>query len=229
MPKEPRRRTLAYAALLAVLLLGQRTAGLHAQSGLGGITGQVTDASGAVIPGTSIEVLNVATNIPGATTSSSEGIYNLTSLLPGRYVLTARRQGFQEIRMENILVTAGNTTTVNVKLSVGEATTRVEVRAESPLLTSNEPVVSATIDRDLVANLPYPESSSLSATMLVAGVRGNAYSPTQVSSENPGVGLGYVVPGAEISVGGAPAGRSPILVDGSDVSQPSYPRAGINV
>ena len=50
-----------------------------------------------------------------------------------------------------------------------------------------------------------------------------------VDSENPGVYTGYITPGAQLSVGGAPPGRSVILVDGSDVTQASFPRAGISV
>ncbi len=184
---------------------------------------------GAVIPGAAIKLSNLATNIQTPTASSSDGLFNLTALVPGNYRLTANHVGFQEAEVQRISVTAENTITVNIQLRVGESSTRVEVTAESSLLTTTEPVVSTTIDQDLVSNLPYPERSSLSSVMLVAGVHGSAYGPSQVGSENPGVGLGFVDPGAEISIGGTPTGHSPILVDGSDVTQSSYPRAGVNV
>jgi hypothetical protein len=222
------RNALAFALCLGLLLL-IAPAHVKAQSGLGTITGQVTDATSAVIPGAAIRLTNISTNVEIPATSTSNGIFNITALIPGDYRLTVTHTGFQASEVAHIAVTAENTVTANVQLRVGQSSTRVEVEAESSLLTTTDQVVSTTIDHDLVANLPYPERSSLSAVMLVAGVHGNAYTPSQVTSENPGVGLGFVDPGAEISIGGTPTGHSPILVDGSDVSQASYPRAGVNV
>jgi len=229
MSREPRRWSAVRAAVCVVLLLWASAGIVYAQSGLGAITGQVTDPLSAVIPGAALRLTNLATNIQTHVSSSSDGIFNLTALVPGDYGLTVDHVGFEEASVARITVTAENTVTVNLRLQVGANTTRVEVQAQSSLLTTTEQVVSSTIDQDLVSNLPYPERSSLASVMLVAGVHGTAYSPSQVTSENPGVGLGFVDPGAEISIGGTPTGHSPILVDGSDVSQASYPRAGVNV
>ena len=216
------------AVVMLALLLLPHAALVYAQSGLGTVTGQITDPL-AVVPGATIRLTSLATTIETHATSSSDGIFNLTAVVPGDYTLTVNHVGFEETSVARISVTAENTFTVNVQLRVGANTTRVEVQAQSSLLTTTEQVISTTIDRDLVSNLPYPERSSLAAVMLVAGVHGNAYTPSQVTSENPGVSLGFVDPGAEISIGGTPTGHSPILVDGSDVTQSSYPRAGVNV
>jgi hypothetical protein len=215
-------------AILAALCFWFGKDLLHAQSGLGAVTGQISDSTGTVISGASVTLLNIQTNIQVSTLSSSQGIYSFTALVPDTYRLSISKRGFEQEVVDQIVVTAGNTATVNIAMRVGASTTSIEVHAEGPLLSTNQEL-STTIEHELVSNLPYPERSSLSAVMLVPGVHGNAYTPSQVSSENPGVSLGFVEPGAEISIGGSPTGHSPILVDGSDVSQASYPRAGMNV
>src|ERR1017187_8901476 len=192
MRKRPTGWTTVHAAIFVILLFGACVGRLHAQSGLGAITGQVTDPTGAVVPGAAVRLTSLATNIQTPASSSSDGLFNLTALVSGDYTLTVNRVGFQEASVGRITVTAENTVTVNIRLRVGENTTRVEVQGEATLLTTTEQVVSTTIEQDLVSNLPFPERSSLSAVMLVAGVHGNAYTPSQVTSENPGVSLGFV-------------------------------------
>jgi hypothetical protein len=131
--------------------------------------------------------------------------------------------------VESLVVSADQPATIDVTLQVGQSAQNVVVNANAELLNTSSPEVATTIEHDVVANLPYAERSSLPAVMLVAGVRGDPFNAGQVSTENPGVCTGYIVPGAEINVGGASPGRSAILVDGSDVTQTSFPRAGINV
>jgi Carboxypeptidase regulatory-like domain len=218
-------RRSAFMLSFVLLLAGY----LCAQSGLGRVTGRASDASGAVIPGASVRITNVGTQVSQDSVTSSDGIYNFNSLNPGNYRLEVKMSGFQTSVVESFAVSADQPATVNVALQVGQSAQNIVVSAHAELLNTSSPEVATTIEHDVVANLPYAERSSLPAVMLVAGVRGNPFSAGQVSTENPGVYTGYIVPGAEISVGGAPPGRSAILVDGSDVTQTSFPRAGINV
>src|SRR5258708_3405533 len=90
---------------LASLLL--TTASTYAQSGMGSVTGQVSAPTGAVIPGASIELVNVDTSVKVTATSSSDGIYNFTSVIPGTYGLTVKRAGFDVSQIERIPVTTG--------------------------------------------------------------------------------------------------------------------------
>ena len=61
----------------------------------GGITGTVTDSSGAAIPGASVTVTNTATSGTRNTTTNAEGLYTFPSLPPGTYELKVELQGFK--------------------------------------------------------------------------------------------------------------------------------------
>src|SRR5687767_5122940 len=103
-------------AVFAVFLAASNLSG---QGERAAITGTITDSTQAVVPGASIAVRNVATNIVTRTESNSEGIYYATSLPPGQYELTAEKQGFRPSRTANIPLSVNLTATINVVLEVG--------------------------------------------------------------------------------------------------------------
>src|SRR4030088_3190653 len=59
------------------------------------VTGTVTDQQGAVLPGVTVTVINLDTNVPAETVTNSQGLYVLQKLIPGRYKVTAALQGFK--------------------------------------------------------------------------------------------------------------------------------------
>jgi hypothetical protein len=77
-----------------------------AQSGGGGITGVVTDSSGAVIPKAQVTALNAATGVTTTRVASSNGNYTVNPLLPGTYTVTVTSPGFNAFRQENVVVDA---------------------------------------------------------------------------------------------------------------------------
>src|SRR5271166_3447337 len=77
-------RILAASGLAALLWLGAG-APLRAQTGFGQISGSVTDNTRAVVPGVSVKARNIDTNVATETVTSSDGIFNILSLLPGNY------------------------------------------------------------------------------------------------------------------------------------------------
>jgi len=216
-----------YRLLIAFLLLGPGV--MYSQPSLGSISGTVTDNTGARVPGAKIEATDLGTGTTSRTETTADGLYNLTGLVLGQYKIAIQKEGFETTVVGPLTVSAGQTTSAEVKLIVGSTSTTVNVAAQSPLLATSTTAVTMTAERELLQDLPYPEQSALGAALLVAGVRGDPSSPGQISSENPGIYQGYVVPGATLSVGGGFPGHSSILVDDSDVTQASYPRAGISV
>jgi hypothetical protein len=201
----------------------------QSQTSFGALTGSVADSSGSGIAQVTLKATNTATGVAVQTTTNEAGIYNIFSLIPGEYTVSAEKTGFDRVNMQSVALNASQTTTVNITLKVGKVSESITVTAEAPLLTPTTPTVATTINGDIATSLPYPEVSTLGAALLVAGVTGNPFDSMGVDSENPGVYTGYVTPGAQLAVGGAPPGRSVILVDGSDVTQTSFPRAGISV
>jgi len=227
----PRQHSVHCWNVLAplVFLLALLSGILSGQTGQGTITGTVTDASGAVTSRVSIKVINVSTGVTVSTSTGAAGLYNVEALNPGEYHIVAEMTGFEKTDVERVTVAASQTATIDIQLKVGKSSSTVTVAAAAPLINSSTPEQATSIEHELVSNLPYSERSSLSAVLLVAGVTGNVFDPDQVDSENPGIYTGYIIPGAALRVGGALPGRSAIMVDGSDVTQASFPRAGTSV
>lgn len=101
------RRTLR-ASLLTCLAAVGAAAPLAGQDARGSISGRVTDASGAVLPGVAVTIVNTETNTPSTTTTSEHGRYAVLYLLPGTYRVTAVLDGFRTGVNDNIQVRVGD-------------------------------------------------------------------------------------------------------------------------
>jgi hypothetical protein len=214
-------------AAACILLLSSPSG--DAQTGFASVNGTVVDATGAAIVKAVIKAVNQDTGVAVAASTDASGVYNIVSLIPGNYRISAQQNGFETANIENVALNASQMATVNITLKLGKTSETITVSAEASLLTPTSPMQATTVNNDITADLPYPERSTLGAALLVAGVIGNPFDAMGVDTENPGVYTGYVLPGAQLGISGAPPGRSVILVDGSDVTQASFPRAGISV
>ena len=214
--------------VLSTVLLLLPTA-LLGQSSLGQLTGAVTDTSGAPIVGAHAKVRDVSTNVQSQSVTSSDGLFNIISLVPGDYQLIVDHEGFETSITNKVTISAGQITTVNAALQVGSINTKVEITATATMLTTGSSEVATTVERSLVSNLPFTERNSLEAAMLIPGVRGDPNSPGQVVAENAGIYTGNISPGAATNIAGGMPGSTSIMVDGSSVIQPSIGRAAISV
>ena len=116
------------------MLAGIFAISLLAQGDRGEITGTVTDATGAVVPGGQVTVVHRATNASYRTTTSTAGSFTVPSLPVGDYQVRVERQGFKTSITENVGITPGGTARVDVKLEVGTAQQSVEVTATAQVL-----------------------------------------------------------------------------------------------
>ncbi len=121
-----------FALAAAVLLC---TGSLQAQQTLGGITGEVTDASGGVIPNVTVSLTHEETSVNRTTKTNDQGEYTFVNLPIGTYTLTYTADGYQAQKTPHITVQADRTATLNVALKVGQASTTVEVEA-APLMNA---------------------------------------------------------------------------------------------
>lgn len=218
----------AIAAIVVGILMLLPVA-LRAQTGQGSIGGTVHDPHGAVIPHAEVDVVSDSTGVQQKTVTNDEGAFQVPALNPGEYTVNVSAEGFEQKTTKSVTVAGVGLTTLDVSLDVGKANSVVIVNATADLLTKNESDVTTTVDHKLVLNLPYPERSSLEASLLVPGVQGDTLQPGGISTENPNAYTSYVVPGSSIVIGGAPPGTSSVVVDGSDVTQASYARTGVNL
>jgi Carboxypeptidase regulatory-like domain len=136
---------LSLALLSSVHLFAQASAG---------ITGTVTDTSGAVVSGAAVTIRNDATGVENHTTTSSAGTYAASGLIPGVYSLSVEASGFKKAVHNGINVEVSVTPTINVSLDTGSATETVQVTADPIALNTTQPQLGSTIEPTVVKALP---------------------------------------------------------------------------
>ncbi len=147
---------------------------LCAQTGSASLSGQVQDGSGAVIPGASIAVKNTQTNVVRTTLSNSEGRYSVPNLIPGTYDVTSQFQGFKDLEREKVLLRVGDRVTLDLVMEVGNATDRVTVTGQVPLLRTEDAQSGLVIDNRRVQELPQYNRDPLAFTLLAPNVSGTS-------------------------------------------------------
>ncbi|MBV9301096.1 MAG: TonB-dependent receptor [Acidobacteriaceae bacterium] len=171
-------RSLAcFGVLLFVLSFPAR---LRAQA-LSGITGTITDATGAVVPGATVTITNVATQVSKSAVTSSSGTYNIVDLNPGKYTLKVEAHGFTTSIHNDVGIEVSKVSTVDAILQPGNTATTVEVKADLVALNTENPQQATTIEPQLVEALPLQISGGRgrqidSFLFLAPGVTGNTFS-----------------------------------------------------
>src|SRR6266567_1635751 len=119
-----------------------------------GITGTVTDPSGAVVPNAKVTVTNEETSVSANTVTSSAGTYAFRGLNPGKYRVTVESQGFKQTVHQGVNVEVSTTATIDVQVATGTAAETVQVTAEQIALNTTAPELGSTIEPIVVAALP---------------------------------------------------------------------------
>ena len=147
------KRLLALASAAALLLCPAMPSSAQS-SGSGTITGTVTDTTGAVVPKLAVLITDTDTNVTRAHCDGRGG--HLCGGVPaaGHYEVVVGGGGFGKVDRKNLVLTVGQTLTVDAVLTVGAAATEVTVTSESPILDPQKTEVAQTLDTNLVANLP---------------------------------------------------------------------------
>lgn len=124
----------------------------HAQQS--GLTGTVTDTTGAVIVAADVTVLNSSTGVQFAAQSNESGAFNFPLLQPGTYELFCESVGFKTYHQSGIVMETGLTKTVGIQMEIGEITETIEVTGSAPLLETENTTVGQFIERTTVAQMP---------------------------------------------------------------------------
>jgi len=141
----------------------------NAQQTLGGITGTVTDTSGAVISGATVTLLGDETKLTRTQTTSSTGSYSFVNLPLGTYTLNFTQQGFQSETVPSIQVQANRTATVNAELKIGNVNESITVE-ETPLLNMVDTTNGYVMDKLEIDAVPLPTGSFTGLAILSPGV-----------------------------------------------------------
>jgi hypothetical protein len=128
---------------------------IWAQAETGQITGTVLDSTGAAIPKASVTIRNIDSGAIRTTVTSGQGSYTVTNIQPGNYEVSVTAGGFTTSK-QNVVVTVGGKISVDAKLSVGSASTTVEVSevAASIKVNTETQTVSQVIDTRSLTELP---------------------------------------------------------------------------
>src|SRR5262245_32014032 len=101
---------------------------------VGALSGRVTDATNAVMPGVTIEIKNLDTGTARVVTTDAQGDYRAPELPLGKYQIEATFTGFQKTMRTGIQLTSGRDATVNFELRVGGVQELVTVVGDAPLI-----------------------------------------------------------------------------------------------
>jgi hypothetical protein len=150
---------LIRAVIVALLFLAFDRAGF-AQTGTATINGQVTDESGAVLPGVTVTASSPALQVPQVIAATDqEGRYRLTPLPIGTYSVTFELAGFKTVRREDIRLTVGFTARVDAAMSVGALAETITVSGASALVDTASTANSTQLTRETLELLPTSRSS----------------------------------------------------------------------
>src|SRR5439155_7648346 len=131
--------------VLAVLVVLRLGVGMNAQTFRGSINGTVTDPSGGSVPNATVKATESATWIDHTTTTTNDGAFSLQDIPLGLYKLTVTATGFPVYTVDKVEVVAGQIYTLNVKLSLQQQTTTVEVSAAALTLDTTTQHQTMTI------------------------------------------------------------------------------------
>ena len=141
-----------------------------AQQDQGVITGRVTDASGAVLPGATLTIVAIGTGVTTQSVTNSEGLYTLPGLKIGSYRVTAELTGFKRSIREPVLIHAQSRVRLDFELELGSMTEEVAVVASVPLLETETSSLSHVIKEEEIRELPLSGRNFQRLAVLVAGV-----------------------------------------------------------
>ncbi|MBI4444009.1 MAG: TonB-dependent receptor [Acidobacteria bacterium] len=176
-----------------------------AQMSTGTISGTVSDATGAVVPGATVTVKNVDTGLTRNLEANERGRFVAPQLPVGSFEITATSQGFQTEVRRGITLAVGQEVVVSFVLNVGSVTETVEVTGEAPLVETTTATTSGLVDERAVRELPL---NGRSFTDLMA-LQANVKNLVQVRGSSPNIGYG-----ANFSVAGSHPVQVNYVIDG---------------
>ncbi|MGA3025447.1 MAG: TonB-dependent receptor [Bryobacteraceae bacterium] len=140
----------------------------------GTLTGNITDPTGAVVPGAKVEAVNVSTGVAQSTVTNEAGIYSLSTLQPGEYKVTVNAPSFSTLNQAGIIINVNSVTRSNGQLKVAGVTETVSVNAGVQALQADRGDVHSDISTKQLMDLPVISSAGRnfeSLLKLVPGVQ----------------------------------------------------------
>src|SRR5579862_1555205 len=195
--------------ILGLMLLSS-AAVVWGQETMGTISGTVKDSSGSAIAGATVVILNEETGISRTVTSDDGGRYTAPSLGLGQYSVTGSHEGFQSEVRKGIRLTVGREAIVDLALTVGSMTQKVEVTGEAPIVETTTASLGSLVDDRTIRELPLNGRSYDQLALLQPGVVLTSPGPTTTPFQ-----FGT---GKRFSVGGQRSSSNSFLLDGTNIN-----------
>ncbi len=184
----------------------------------GSISGVVTDASGAVVPGASVVATDAQTGIKTSVKTDAKGFYSLPALAIGTYDLEVSHAGFKTYRKTGIVIDANSALRADASLDVGAISEQVEVRTDSVHVETQSTQMGEVIESKSIEAVPLNGRSYTDLLALQPGVSpygaGDTGTPG-VSDRSPSGGLNS----GNQSVNGQRESANGFMVNGSNVEE----------
>lgn len=160
-------RLLATNLLLTVLMLGASSSAV-AQTAQ--VSGGITDATSAVLPGAAISVGNGDTGMTREAASNEDGYYTVPFLPPGSYTITVRLPGFRQATRDGVVLFSGDAARVDFQMELGPLQDDVHVDARASRLQQESNSLGQVVSNDTMMSLPLNGRNYAQAAALNAGV-----------------------------------------------------------
>ena len=159
-----------FSWILIAALCGN--AAIYAQSVLGTVSGQVSDSSGAVVPGATVTAESLSTGLSRSAVASDEGEYRIALLPAGEYRVTVEMSGFKKAVEPSLSINVGQDARLDFELQVGEIAEEVVVESSMAQLELEPRRIqqSSVIDRHQIENLPVNGRQFIDFALLAPGV-----------------------------------------------------------
>ncbi|HEX7318289.1 MAG TPA: TonB-dependent receptor [Pyrinomonadaceae bacterium] len=193
--------------LVLSLVLLSLTASALGQGATGQITGTIEDAAGAVVPGASVTVTNLATALRREAATGDAGDFAVPQLPPGTYKVEVAAKGFKRVVVEALEVNVTQTATVNLKLEPSSVDETVTVTAEGTLVQQESSQVGRVVDSRAISQLPLPTRNFQQLLTLSPGTSASV-------SNNTELGRGDSI----ISVNGQRTTSNSVRINGIDAN-----------
>jgi hypothetical protein len=189
----------------------------NAQGAVGTILGQVSDATGAVVPGARVTITETDTNVSHSATTGPMGNYTVPYLNPGHYSVQVEAAGFSRTRIQHINLEVDQTVRADAVLKVGATGEQIEVSAQAVQLDSESASIGQLISEQQVSDLPLNGRNFTSLMILQPGAvqMNSAGAPSGEQSTRPGSG-------GSLILGGGRASANQYLVDGTTINDVMY-------
>ena len=177
------------------------------------IIGEVIDASGAAVPGSTVTIRNTETGLQRSATTDDSGRFNFPQLKPGTYTVRAEAQGFEPQQNDAVTSSLGQKQAVDFILKIAQARENIEVSGEAVILNPENANTSTTLSAPALENLPNPGGDLTYPLQFAAGALINT-----AGSGNDFVGgtNGY----GNVEFNGLPALSNGYIVDGLETNDP---------